>query len=484
MVKSKKSIVLIILLFFFAICLIACGDSGSATPSGNGGNAAPSSNTENQGSTQQSNNQSNGNSDNNEANLSSYKAAAIAKLDEIVNPVIAKLPDGDLKTAIQNFYDTEKQYINGINDVNTAKAAANKVVEDAKAFAKNTLKPMIIAELDPYVTALIEKIPYEALKTNTRNFYETEKTKLDNLEGATLVNEIKDDLEAFALTEAKKIAVAKLEEVINAGLAKIPNQEFKDDLTAFSSTEIAKLNAVTKIEDVPSTLQTVVTESQAHIKELLVSTVKDYLVRLTAIERVTAYDYLPAAMCQSYAGNIIDAASINYDFTTFVNVSSINQAGYGEQWQMVVENIDQSVLMAKVFNVVQTALGIAGNAVDIYITNSYAEEMSYSFSGDNYTGIFEFKDGKLVFNISFTSSVTVPVIGAVQPVINMEYDLANDEKTMFISLGDAYKIKYVIADDAYKMATTYGLTIAGKSASRSSYLSITKTNDKTNGHIF
>ena len=47
---------------------------------------------------------------------------------------------------------------------------------------------------------------------------------------------------------------------------------------------------------------------------------------------------------------------------------------------MVVENINQSVAMAKVFNVAQTALSSAGNAVDIYITNSYAEEMLYTFS--------------------------------------------------------------------------------------------------------
>lgn len=34
------------------------------------------------------------------------------------------------------------------------------------------------------------------------------------------------------------------------------------------------------------------------------------------------------------------------------------------------------------------------------------------------------------------------------------------------------------------MATTYGVTIAGKSGSRSSYLSIQKENDKTTGHIY
>ena len=189
-------------------------------------------------------------------------------------------------------------------------------------------------------------------------------------------------------------------------------------------------------------------------------------------------------MNPSYSSNVVNASSLNYDFTSFTNVSSINQAGYGEQWQMVVENINQSVAMAKVFNVAQTALSSAGNAVDIYITNSYAEEMSYTFSGSGYSGKFEFKDAKLVFNITLTDSVTVPGFGSVKPVIKMEYDLTKEAKGMFISLGDSYKVKYVITENGYEMATTYGLTIAGKAASRSSYLSIVKSNGKTTGHIY
>lgn len=536
--------------------LTACGGGGS-TPSTNPGTTNPP-------VTQPSDNPSTGSGSTNDETieLASYKSAAISKLDEIVNPVIEKIPDEDLKTAIKNYYDTEKQYVNGINDLETAKLAANKVVDDTKTFAKDTLKPLAIQklngvinpliekityeelknsvqsfydtemakidatetlaevsdtfkeilddtktfistetekviialknkaleELDPYVAALIAKIPYDTLKIDTQALYNEEKKKLeavDTIEGfEPCVKEIIDDLEEYALTETKKIAVTKLQEVVDAGIAKIPNPEFKEDLTEFSKTEIAKLNAVTAIEDVPTTLTTVITETEAHIQGLLVNTVKEYVARLTAVETATAYDYLPTAMNPSYSSNVVNASSINYDFTSFTNVSTINQAGYGEQWQMVVENINQSVAMAKVFNVAQTALSSAGNAVDIYITNSYAEEMSHTFSESGYSGKFEFKDEKLVFNITLTDSVTVPGFGSVKPVIKMEYDLTKEAKGMFISLGDSYKVKYVITENGYEMATTYGLTIAGKAASRSSYLSIVKSNGKTTGHIY
>lgn len=553
---KKKKIIALLMGLAIVGTLTACGGGGS-TPSTNPGTTNPP-------VTQPSDNPSTGSGSTNDETieLASYKSAAISKLDEIVNPVIEKIPDEDLKTAIKNYYDTEKQYVNGINDLETAKLAANKVVDDTKTFAKDTLKPLAIQklngvinpliekityeelknsvqsfydtemakidatetlaevsdtfkeilddtktfistetekviialknkaleELDPYVAALIAKIPYDTLKIDTQALYNEEKKKLeavDTIEGfEPCVKEIRDDLEEYALTETKKIAVTKLQEVVDAGIAKIPNPEFKEYLTEFSKTEIAKLNAVTAIEDVPTTLTTVITETEAHIQGLLVNTVKEYVARLTAVETATAYDYLPTAMNPSYSSNVVNASSINYDFTSFTNVSTINQAGYGEQWQMVVENINQSVAMAKVFNVAQTALSSAGNAVDIYITNSYAEEMSHTFSESGYSGKFEFKDAKLVFNITLTDSVTVPGFGSVKPVIKMEYDLTKEAKGMFISLGDSYKVKYVITENGYEMATTYGLTIAGKAASRSSYLSIVKSNGKTTGHIY
>lgn len=553
---KKKKIIALLMGLAIVGTLTACGGGGS-TPSTNPGTTNPP-------VTQPSDNPSTGSGSTNDETieLASYKSAAISKLDEIVNPVIEKIPDEDLKTAIKNYYDTEKQYVNGINNLETAKLAANKVVDDTKTFAKDTLKPLAIQklngvinpliekityeelknsvqsfydtemakidatetlaevsdtfkeilddtktfistetekviialknkaleELDPYVAALIAKIPYDTLKIDTQALYNEEKKKLeavDTIEGfEPCVKEIRDDLEEYALIETKKIAVTKLQEVVDAGIAKIPNPEFKEDLTEFSKTEIAKLNAVTAIEDVPTTLTTVITETEAHIQGLLVNTVKEYVARLTAVETATAYDYLPTAMNPSYSSNVVNASSINYDFTSFTNVSTINQAGYGEQWQMVVENINQSVAMAKVFNVAQTALSSAGNAVDIYITNSYAEEMSHTFSESGYSGKFEFKDAKLVFNITLTDSVTVPGFGSVKPVIKMEYDLTKEAKGMFISLGDSYKVKYVITENGYEMATTYGLTIAGKAASRLSYLSIVKSNGKTTGHIY
>jgi len=641
----KKKIFLSVLLSATALlALSACGDEkpvnngGSSSVVDNGGsqNQGGSEGTQSQqGSSEgqqgsQGQQGGEGQSQAESTELATNKSAAITKLDELINPVIAKITNDELKAAIQTYYDTEKQYINGITDVDTAKAALNKVVEDTKTFAVTTLKPLAvtklnaiinpliaaipndtlkasvqtfyntemakvdaietldnvattykeilddtkdyiktetakvvvalknkaleeldkyvealiakitneslktdlqaqyveekkllaavdtiegvptcietiksdlldfavqetiklaIAALDPYVNALIDKIPYDTVKTDTQAEYAKEKktleavTKLDDI--PTCVEKIKKDLADFAVAETIKVAVAALDDVIDAGLAKLPNQKLKSDLEGFENDEIEKLEAVTKVEDVPTTLTTVLQETEAYIKSLLASVVKDYLTKLTKIETATAYDYLPEAMAPSYEPNkVTDASSINYDFTTFTNVSAIQKAGYGEQWQMVVENINQSITMAKVFNVAQTALNAATQAVNAYIENSYAEEMEKELSGDGYTGKFAFKDDQLMVNINITTSITVPGVGTVKPVVKMVYDLSSETKSMFISLGDAYKVKYLVSNDAYEMATTYGVTIAGVSGSRTSYLSVVNNETKTIGHIY
>jgi len=433
--------------------------------------------------------------DTKEFTKTTLKPLAIQKINSIINPLIEKITYLDLRDSVQEFYNTEIGKIEDIETLVDLSVTYKEILDDTKAFITSETEKVIIAlknlaidELDIYVEALIDKIPYDTLKNDTQKFYNQEKKKLDDIDSTDgfepCILEIKDDLIEFALTETKKFAVGKLEEVVNAGIEKIPNKDLKDDLSLFAKTEIAKLNAVNTIESVPTTLTTVISETEAYIRGLLVTTVKDYLTELTAVETATAYDYLPEAMSPTYSANIVNATSINYDFTSFTNVSDINKAGFGEQWQMVVENINQSVTMAKVFNVAQTALNSAGAAVNIYITNSYADEMSYPFNGTGFTGNFEFKNAKLIFNISLTESVSIPVLGSFKPVIKMEYDLVKEAKGMFISLGDSYKIKYVITDNAYEMATTYGLTIANKSASRSSYLSIEKNNGSTVGHIY
>ena len=98
------------------LALSACGDE---KPANNGGSSSVVDNggSQNQGSSEgqqgsQGQQGGEGQSQAESTELATNKSAAIAKLDELINPVIAKITNDELKAAIQTYYDTEKQYIN------------------------------------------------------------------------------------------------------------------------------------------------------------------------------------------------------------------------------------------------------------------------------------------------------------------------------------------------------------------------------------
>lgn len=426
---------------------------------------------------------------------STIKPLLINKLNSTINPLINNITDDDLKSSVDTYYKKEVEKLNNIESLSEIYNTFNSILSDTNSYIKTETEKLLISlknkaleEINPYLTTLINKIPYEEVKSDVNTYYNTLKK---NLEDSTSIDDVKSwssntktSLEKFALNEAKKVALSKLDDAVTIGLNKLANKELKEDLNTFKTKEVEKLNNVETLDDLKSTTTEVLSEVEAHIKSLLATTVKSYISSLTQIETATAYDYIPDSMKPSYQNNLVDTSKIAYDFTSTTNVSDILKQGFGEQWQMVIENINQSVMMAKVSNVGQTVLTAAGNALDIFVENSYADTMSHEFEGDSYTAYFSFDGDLLKFYIYFKSSVEVPGFGELKPTVLMEYDLSSQAKGMYISLGDKYKVKYVISDNFYEMATTYGLEVSGKDVSRSSYLSISKDNNKTVGHIY
>ena len=101
--KTKRIIAAVLVLAVLAI-LTACG--------GNNNTPTTNPNTPTTSETQPSENPSNGTETNDDSVLlASYKSAAVSKLDELVNPVIAKIPDEELKNAIKIYYDTENNIL-------------------------------------------------------------------------------------------------------------------------------------------------------------------------------------------------------------------------------------------------------------------------------------------------------------------------------------------------------------------------------------
>jgi len=423
-----------------------------------------------------------------EAILIQLKNAAIDELNPYVETLIATIPNETLKSDTQDFYDEE---IKKLEDVTTFDGFAPVVLEikdDLVEYVFTETKKIILEELDTYLTTLINKIPYESVKEDTEELYDTEIAKLNavtTIEGfSPVISEIKEDLEDFVLEESLEVAVAALEDVIEKGIAKLPTQDLKDSFSTYSDGEMDKIEAIDSVDDLIPTIKEVTEDTVDYVKSLLKPLIQAFINQLLATQNTSAYDYLPSTMSPTYSSNLVNASDINYDFTSFTAVSDINLAGFGEQWQMVVENIDGLNSVAKVFNTIQTALTAATIAVDLEQTIINSDNVSYSFSTDNVKGSVYSSSSTTKFEFTFTKNVTIPVLGTLKPTIIIENNLSTSERTVYISAGDAFKAKYESTSTSFEMAVKYGVNVSNKSASRTSYLSIVKEDNLTTGHIY
>lgn len=425
---------------------------------------------------------------------STFKPLVLQKIDDVVKPLIAEIEDKEMRELVQSFYNERLENLTNMNELTDLLDQYTKIVDDSKKFINdeitkilNKLRKEAFTTLDTYLENIIEKIAYEKIKEDIKTLYKKEIQQLETLNTRADINrfvtQLKTDLTDFVLIESKKIAISELEELVDMSIKKIPNEETKKTLKNFAQSKLEKLNEVDKFEDVVPTLKAISQEIKNQIKEFITTYLKPYMDKMIEAQNINAYDYLPQAMTPIYQSNLVTASSITYDFTNFTEITSLNKAGYGEQWQMVIENINQGINITKLFNVIQSILVVTTDVIDNYIA-SPSNVMECKFSNENYEVVFILNNDKLTFNINVVNETNIPVIGITKPIINMTYDIVENVREIFISLSDSNKIKYIVSDAKFEMAVVYGIQIAKKTATRTSYLSIEKDSQKTTGHIY
>ena len=423
-------------------------------------------------------------SEDNSTKIVEYKASATTLLTTDVTSAKAGTTNTSIIEKINTFYNEEKAYIDGITDIEVAKNVVTKVSEDIKDFAQKDLKPTAITLSKTVLDKIVnDYITDETIKTTITTYYNGLVSDFDNAKTLTeMVSAIKNcetNIKNYVFTTLKNKAIETITSLVNAATQKIYNKSVKTELTTYLNAEIAKLNACTTLEELKTTSADVIEESTNHIKEVIINVCKGYLDELTKVETTNAYNYIPSSMQPSYASNLVSETDISYDFANNTLISSILDNAYGEQWQMVLENINQSVSMAKVFNVAQTTINTATAAAKIYIDNSYSDSINHEYSGNGYSAKLLYDGTTFEITINITQDITLPIFGFVKPKIIMTNELESGTKTIYVSVGDAIKTYYSISDSKYVMYTEYNTTVSDNNASRKAYLSINKNEDET-----
>ncbi len=199
-----------------------------------------------------------------------------------------------------------------------------------------------------------------------------------------------------------------------------------------------------------------------------------YLSTMLSSYAQSPYAYIPDSM--KPGANLITQQQSVLDFTSFVNVSSIPYGGHGEQWKMVVTNLEQSKTFFNVLTVVDTLSSASILAFNNYLDSNPANTEYYEFTQGIYQVTIEFKDGVMYYVLDYTA--TLPVLGLQTVQIALTYNVLTQEKTGRIQLGAANALKYEVTNNSYK----FGIMYLGI---RRAYFEISKDNDdNVEGRIF
>ena len=219
--------------------------------------------------------------------ISYAKQTAIDKLDDTLTLFTEKITDETIKSGIVDFKNREIAKLNGIEDIASAKAIAKTVADDALEYLNGiadqviaSVKSSVTEKLDQTLSALIEKLPNEALKTRLSTFKTTEIAKLDgitDLDSATSVSQtIADDTTTFigelvsdAVDFIKDKAIEELDAAFSALIEKLPDDTLKARVSTFKTTEIAKLDGIEDIDSARTVATTIASDTVEFTKELV-----------------------------------------------------------------------------------------------------------------------------------------------------------------------------------------------------------------------
>lgn len=222
-------------------------------------------------------------------------------------------------------------------------------------------------------------------------------------------------------------------------------------------------------------------EGNSTEKPSSIALIKEYFTAVVNSTDQSPFDYIPLTMQPDYSPNIVNAESVQYDFNTFVDVGSIKYGGFGEQWNMVIDNIIQSQQFYNYLGIGESVFATSVTIMDSFLNNTNEEFSGHEEETDSFKAELNYGNNILHYVVSFKTELELSLFGKVKPVVDMTFNVNTNVKSVLVSLTETNAMRYSISDNMYEFGIEYGVN----SANRSAYCQIIKeSNGNVNGHIY
>lgn len=200
-----------------------------------------------------------------------------------------------------------------------------------------------------------------------------------------------------------------------------------------------------------------------------------YLKALLAGFKLNPYQMIPETMRVGYEDTLVDLSDIPTDYSSTVRISDIASHGFGEQWDMILTNLQQSNVFFNVLSVVEGLTTTSIAAFNNYFDKNPSETAHHEFESGIYSVTISF-DGEVLYYV-LDYQADLPVLGEQQVQIALSMLVESGEKTVRIQLGDANALTYTMTDTSYTFAIRY-LGV------RRALFTIYEQDGATYGHIY
>ena len=207
------------------------------------------------------------------------------------------------------------------------------------------------------------------------------------------------------------------------------------------------------------------------LKADLVAALRELLTGCT----VDPASVIPETMLVDYRQNLVDPSKLSIDYGSNVSVSDIPAVGSGEQWHMVLENLEQSALFFDMLAVVDTLTTVSVQTFETFFDKNPEETAIHTFEESIYSVTIHYDDDTVAYVLDYTANI--PVLGEQKVQIALSLDRQTREKAARIQLGNGNALAYTYTEASY----TFALELVGV---RHAFFTVNQDEDgSVYGHI-
>lgn len=163
-------------------------------------------------------------------------------------------------------------------------------------------------------------------------------------------------------------------------------------------------------------------------------------------------DYIPESMRADFSDNLVSSSDIITDYSQGVNLADISY-GFGEQWHMVLDNLQQTKTFYSVLSVVESLSATSIAAFNNYFDANPSEKAHHEFESGIYNITIKYDGEILYYVVDYVAQL--PVLGEQTVQIALSLNVESGERVSRIQLGDANALTYKVLENSYEFAIKY-----------------------------